>query len=172
MRKAAKLPIIEADWLLARVRDDGDGHLIWTGYSQRGDPKCNFGRASGDTPINLRRAIWKTMHDGREPRSDRIYVAVCGVYNCVEPAHIEARERGYSMIGRPVSLMQKVRNAKAHRAKSNLTPEDIADILTGELTQQQYADKYGITQSMVSLIQLRKAWKTYSLGGVFAGLLT
>ena len=40
--------------------------------------KCNFGRASGDTPINLRRAIWKTMARRQGAALDRIYVAVCG----------------------------------------------------------------------------------------------
>jgi hypothetical protein len=46
MRSPSKIPEVTAAWVLARVRDNGDGCLVFIGYSQVGNPKANFGAGS------------------------------------------------------------------------------------------------------------------------------
>jgi predicted transcriptional regulator len=43
--------------------------------------------------------------------------------------------------------------------KSKLTETDVVDILTNNLTQKKCADRYQVSQSLISRIRRRKLWK-------------
>jgi hypothetical protein len=117
--------------------------------------------------VNLRRVIWKSM-TGREPRRDRIYRSCCGTLNCLEPSHIVELTPAHRNLGRVQTLVARAAMAKALRAKSHLTEVEISDMRTCAKTQNEYAAQYGISQTMVSSIQLGKAWIEY-FGNPFAG---
>lgn len=158
-------PEISVDWLLGRVRDNGDGCLIWTGFSQNGDPKATKG--NNGVPYNVRRAIWKSM-TGKTPPKNFCIVNKCGAENCVAPECLQLVQRGKLLAGRVLPKDQKIKLALIARAKSNLTQEALQDIKAGQETQEVLGTKHGISQSMVSMIQLGKAWA--DLTSPFAGL--
>lgn len=158
------LPDITADWLLARAKDNGEGCLIWTRYSQNGNPKATFG--SEAVPLNVRRVIWKAL-TGKEPRKGHIIKTCCGTWNCIDPAHLVQKPEGAKTKGRKQTLAAKVANSKAQRARSKIAGV-IDEIKSSELTQADVAEKYGISQSLVSQINLNKIWRDYS--NPFAGL--
>lgn len=57
----------------------------------------------------------------------------------------------------------KVKHGNSLRGEKNLraklTEDDVRLILSSPLKQQQLADKYGVSQVLISRIRLRKAWK-------------
>ena len=146
------LPDISADWLLGRVRDNGEGCLVWVGYSQKGDPKANFGPG----PVNVRRAIWKAM-TGADPRPGYIVRCSCETFNCVEPAHVVQLPASYRNKGRKQTIQQRAATAVALRAKSKIKDE-IEAIRSLERTQRQEAERLGISPAMVSRVRLGKNW--------------
>jgi hypothetical protein len=161
-RGKAKLPNLDADWILARARDDGCGHLIWTGYSQKGVPKCNCGEASGNRPFSVRRAVWKAMN-GREPRSDGMIVNTCEVLNCIEPSCLLQVDLGARLRGRRQSLTVRANMARLKRAESHLDEAAIASIkaAAGKRRGADVGAEHRISPSMVSRIQLGKSWRNY-----------
>lgn len=156
---------ITADWLLARVRDNGEGCLVWTGYSQGGHPKANFG---GDNkPVNVRREVWKAM-TGKRLGTDRIIRSCCGTENCVDPAHLVNLPHGARNAGRKQTLTARAASAAALRAKSKIPQAAIPEIVNSDLAQDELAQKWGCTQTMISRIQLGK--NRVELSTPFAGL--
>jgi hypothetical protein len=156
------LPDISADWLLARVRDNGEGCLVWTGYSDKGHPKANFGPGA----VIVRRVIWKTL-TGQKPRADRIIKCTCGTPNCVEPAHLEQLSHGHRNIGRKQTIQARAASTRALRAKSKIKDE-IEAIRSSDFTEAEEAARVGISQAMVSRIRLGKNWAPIS--SPFVGL--
>lgn len=152
-----KLPDITADWLLARVRDDGEGCLIWTRYSQNGDPKATFSTEA--IPCNVRRVIWQAL-TGKKLRKGRIIKTCCGTHNCVEPAHLVNLPAGARNKGRKQTITARAATAAALRAKSKIA-DAIDEIRDSGLTQDEEAARRGISQAMVSRIRLGKNWQDY-----------
>ncbi|MBX3653220.1 MAG: hypothetical protein KF686_03485 [Ramlibacter sp.] len=159
------LPEIKVDWLLARVRDNGEGCLIWTGFSQNGDPKATAG--NNGVPYNVRRAVWRSMH-GREPRKNYRVVSKCGTYNCVGPECLVEEGIGAALRGRVLPRDVRIKLAMVARAKSILTEEALNEIKAGNEKQQTLAAKHGISQALVSRVQLGKTWADFT--SPFAGL--
>lgn len=155
---------ITADWLLARVRDNGEGCLVWTRYSQDGNPKAVL--TTEGIPVNVRRVAWKAL-TGQKPRKGMDIKTCCGTLNCVDPAHLVQKPINARNKGRKKTLTERAATAEALRAKSKIAGF-IEEIKTSELTQEQEADRCGISQSMVSKIRLGKNWRNYS--NPFAGL--
>jgi hypothetical protein len=159
-----ELPNITADWLMARVKDNGEGCLIWTGYSYKGQqPMMNF---KGNVPTTVRRVIWNAMHE-RAPKKNRIIRTTCGTPNCVDPAHLVSETRGAPNIGRKHTLTACAAVAKAQRERSKIA-EVVALIRESDEPGTIVGARYGITQSMVSKIRLGKNWQ--DLSNPFAGL--
>lgn len=154
---------IDADWLLARVRDNEEGCLIWTRYSQDGNPRANFADA---IPKNVRRVVWESL-TGKEPRKGTIIKTCCGTLNCVEPSHLVQRPASTRTKGRKQTVVHRAAMAKALRAKSKISGV-IDEIRNSDLSQTEEAKRHGISQSMVSKIKLGKSWQDYS--SPFAGL--
>lgn len=147
---------LTAMWVLFRTRDDDSGCLVWTEYSQNGNPRANFGRGAR----NVRREVWAALH-GREPRKNHAIRTTCETCNCVEPAHlVEVRFSEWNA-GRKLPLDQRIKLATIERARSHLTEEAIADLRAAKETQEALAAKWKLSQSMVSLIQVGRAWRDY-----------
>jgi len=43
--------------------------------------------------------------------------------------------------------------------KSKLTEDDVIDIITNDLTQKANAERYSVSQSLISRIRRRKLWR-------------
>ncbi len=153
------LPEISVDWLLERVRDNGDGCLIWTGFSQNGDPKATKG--NNGVPYNVRRAIWKLMH-GKDPAKNCCIVNKCRAENCVAPECLEQVPRGSLKAGKKMQANVRIKMAMARRQQSPLTQEALQEIKSRTETQRALGRKHGITQSMVSKIQTGKSWADFT----------
>jgi predicted XRE-type DNA-binding protein len=51
------------------------------------------------------------------------------------------------------------KNQGSQNFKSKLVETEVIDIITSKLSQREIADKYGISQSLVSRIRRRKLWR-------------
>lgn len=51
------------------------------------------------------------------------------------------------------------KNKGTQNFKSKLTEDDVVDIITNGLTQKENADKYDVSQSLISRIRRRQLWK-------------
>lgn len=51
------------------------------------------------------------------------------------------------------------KNQGSRNFKSKLTEQEVIDILLSPLSQREIAEKYGISQSLVSRIRSRKLWR-------------
>ena len=49
--------------------------------------------------------------------------------------------------------------------KSKLTEEDVVDIITNKLTQKENAERYRVSQSLISRIRRRKLWAHVQIDG-------
>jgi hypothetical protein len=165
--KHRELPIITADWLLARVVER-EGCLIWQleAANNGKDPRGTIDKQR----FYVRRAIWSAMHDGRQPRSDRQLGITCGCDLCVEPAHIIARTKSEALTGRVMPMLQRARIAETKRKKSNLRQEAIPGILASPLSGAAEAELHGISKDMVNKIRAGIFRRDYN--SPFAGLST
>jgi hypothetical protein len=51
------------------------------------------------------------------------------------------------------------KNTGSRNFKAKLTEEDVMDILISESSQKYLAEKYGVSQSLISRIRRRQLWK-------------
>jgi hypothetical protein len=162
-KKKGILPPLSPEWILKRCEADEDGHLIWTGCMAGGKdkPVANTGPSCGDVPFIVRRAIWKQMHGGREPRPDRMVRAECGRYGCVSPECLAEASLKFKLLGKKTTILHRANIAKAKREKSKLAGK-VEDIRTSELPREQLAQEHGISVAMVGFIQTGKNWRNYS----------
>jgi len=58
------------------------------------------------------------------------------------------------------------KNVGSQNFKSKLTEDDVFDVLTNGLTQKQNAEKYGVSQSLISRIRRRVLWKHVSINEI------
>lgn len=56
------------------------------------------------------------------------------------------------------------KNAGILNFKSKLTEEDVVDIITNNLTQKANAERYSVSQSLISRIRGRKLWRHLIIG--------
>lgn len=151
-------PAITLDWLHARVRKDDEFPrcLIWVGYMDGKAPTANV----DGQPLGVRRLVFK-LRNKREPAPGMIVTTTCqtpGCVWCVTEDTFSSRNKRRG----PVTLAERRRLAEIGRARSHLDMQAIQDIRQQEAKQEVYAERYGISRQMVSLIQRGKWWRDYS----------
>lgn len=105
--------------------------------------------AVGRSPKPAHRLSW-VMHYGEIPSKQHVLHS-CDIPCCVNPAHL--------FLGTHTDNMRDC--AKKRRTFGiKLTPEQIADIRTKRLKQQEFADLYNCSRPNISVIQSRKTWKS------------
>jgi hypothetical protein len=159
--------------LLEKIRDkiveEGDC-WNWTGAVQTcgSVPTMNHKGKVGA----VRRFI---LEDQGVELGKRLASYTCGNPQCVNPAHTApisrralqlrlVEEHGYA--SNPVRRKRLADNA---RKRAKITAEIAEQIRNGEGTQRERAERFGVSQSVVSRIVLGKGWRTYG-GNPFAGL--
>lgn len=143
--------------MIAKVDKDASGCWLWKGGRDRG------GYGSTHDPRRTRwlahRWFW-TYANGPIPPG----LCVCHRCDnppCVNPDHLFLGSHADNIADRDA----KGRQACGERnAASKLGEDDVAAIraryATGDVSQYQLADEYGIHQTMVSLIVRRQNWQT------------
>ena len=158
------LPEISLDWLLARVKKDECGCLIWTGYTSRyGQPQARIG---GKLYL-VRRLVWAQVN-GREPPST-LWVGVrCGAHGCVKDKCVVGRTRSVATKGRTLPLAQRAKISAARSKNSRFSSEAIQAMRSEEGTLAEVAARYGADPSYISQLRRGKARREYA--SPFAGL--
>lgn len=151
-------PAITMEWLEARVVEQ-DGCWIWTGFcTEEGErPKAT---RNGKT-ILVRKAVWEMAH-GRKFRRDRETGSTCSNKRCCHPKHIKAARFNATKATGPLSQVQRSRISATKRAQSKLPDVAAAALRTGELTDAQAADQYGVSKSLAFLIRSGRSRLDYA----------
>jgi HNH endonuclease len=139
------------------IRSDLGPCWLWTGSMVR----SGYGRVSiGNKSVRAHRVAWALANETTMP--DQWVLHRCDNPPCVRPDHLflgDVRDNVRDMIskGRAANL-----KGEAH----GMARLDIIDVLnirleyeSGEFNQHQLAQKYGVTQTAISQIVLRKKWR-------------
>ena len=139
--------------LLALVRDDGFGCLVWVGFASEGKfPKWT--RDGSERAV--RRSIYRLIHG---PIRRGLQVGVnCGCALCVHPDHLVARSRSVVQRGNTMPVMHKANITRARRAASHLTPEQVAEIRRANVSNEAEARRYGISRKHHHRIRTGRQW--------------
>ena len=143
------------------IPEPNSGCHLWTGgYDNRGWPFKDYGRiwVKGRT-IAAHRVAWEAVNG---PIPDGMCVChKCDTPRCVNPEHLflgTHKENTRDMInkGRNAPIRERHMGEKSHHAK--LTEAQVLAIRRDSRVQQVIADEYGVSQTAISQIKLRKNW--------------
>lgn len=102
----------------------------------------------------------------------------CGNPLCVHPAHLVAmtasdlQKRTAKTLGYHGNLSRRRKLAENARTRAKITAEIAEQIRCAPGTQREIAERFGVSQSVVSRVMLGKGWLTYSSAvNPFAGLM-
>jgi DNA-binding transcriptional regulator YiaG len=152
------------------IRDDC---WIWKGAQTKGVPIYAHRKEDGTRANSSARRLMYRAAKGVELPREHFVVPDCGNAMCLNPAHLKARTR--SWVNHMSSQTADARVKKALAAKvrwardASMSMEKARQIRssTGK-TQNQLAEEYGVSQSLVSLIQRGLLWAE---ANPFAGLM-
>ena len=129
-------------------------------FARNGSGRAVFGKKRGlvQSPL-VHRVVCSVVH-GQPPSADHEAAHTCGNghLGCINPRHLEWKT---SKDNKADQLRHGTRNHGERNGMSKLTAEQVAEIrsLRGMTPQKVLADRFGIDQSAVSDIQLRKLWR-------------
>lgn len=119
--------------------------------------------------MGVRRAILLEKHkDNPHFLKGKLATYSCGNSKCVCPEHTHAvarktlQKRLVDELGYLQSPLRMQKLARALRAKSQLTPEMVAQIRADEAPQKETAARFGVSQAAISKIKRGATWKDYS----------
>lgn len=147
---------ITLDDLHARTIEEGDC-LLWAGHATHG--KHPQWRVGGKL-YPARRVVYEMAH-GYVPKKLQIGTT-CGCALCVCPDHLVARSRSAVQRGKPLALERKLKIAKAKRAKSALSIDDVRAIRASTAPGVEIDAQYGFSAGFASRIRLGQVWRDYA----------
>lgn len=156
----SRINLIDRLWRFIEP-EPNSGCWLWAGgFDNRGRPFKPYGRiwVEGKT-LNAHRVSWELIN-GQIP-DGMIICHKCDTPLCVNPSHLflgTAKENTQDMIskGRDYSTRASRRGESSNFNK--LSSEQVLAIYKDTRTQSAIAKDYGITQSAVSRIKLKKVW--------------
>jgi hypothetical protein len=92
------------------------------------------------------------VHRGAIPKGLDV-LHKCDVRQCINPDHL--------FLGTHTDNMRDM-TAKGRHGMTTLTEDDVRAIRAASGTQQALADRYNVSQSIISDIKIRKSWKHLS----------
>lgn len=143
---------------------DGDC-IVWNGTSDpvRG-PMIHW---HGMT-MPVRRLLWTL--NGRQLSTSQSLRCRCEEHNCLRLDHLRKENRVEVLIGKPLSLVHKLRIAETKRQKSSISLETVNQIRTSDQSLKQLAALTNIPLSTVAAIRSGRLYKEYRTNP-FSGLL-
>jgi hypothetical protein len=124
---------------------------LWTGAKKAGGYGVMGRGRRGDLLIKAHRAAWEIFR-GPIPEGQNV-LHRCDNPGCVNPEHLFLG----SLADNAQDMARKGRNGGA--SITRLTTKDVIEIRSYVGPQRDMMNKFGISQSHVSDIQLRKCWK-------------
>ena len=143
--KDAYRPLEERFW--EKVDKNGlNGCWIWTRSLNRG-----YGRIDHK---GAHVVSWE-LHNGRKVKDGYVlhHKFKCGNKKCVNPMHLQEMTEAEHL-----SLHNSGENNPNSKLTEKIVLEIRADWATGKYTQQQLAEKYDVSRSLIGLIVNRKIW--------------
>lgn len=156
---------ITMDWLLARVIER-DGCLVWKGYcgTDGKTPKASIDSVNR----RVRVVVWEMAHKRKLP--SHMYVGTtCHVDNCCRPEHLVGRHQNADRVYTKLPVAHKAKIARTKRANSKIPDVAVLALRTGEITDAQAVQLYGMSSSNAYLLRVGKSRRDYT--GPFAQLL-
>jgi hypothetical protein len=144
---------ITLDWVYARVVEQ-DGCLIWNCACGGGD-KLPQARIGGVAMV-MRRVMWELANEKAVPDGRRVSPS-CGNSKCIHPDHMRALPINLVFKGVKKTAVHRANIARARRAKSAWSDEDIRAVAASVGPLDAVAQQYGMDRSYVSQIRLNKA---------------
>lgn len=133
--------------------EQGDGCWTWKGYKRPGGyGEAYFGSKPNRERVLAHRLAW--MVEYGDP-GDLVVCHHCDNPSCVNPRHLFLGTRVDNNADRDA----KERQAKGERNGSRLTEAQVVAIRADPRTNREVALQYGVQESAISNIRLRKAWK-------------
>ena len=160
-------------------KDEATGCMIFKGYVGADGPKIYAPNPTTGVKSSQhgRRAVWQ-LHFGKALQKGFRVFSTCGNLACVNHEHIVARTPEYQ--GRLIAESGKrkglashvIANRKINRAKSVLTDEIIAEILSSNESEAVLAKRFGFSKSPIGRVR-RGEVKTFPSAGAgfFSGLM-
>jgi predicted XRE-type DNA-binding protein len=119
--------------------------------------------------MSVRRAALLEKHkDSPNLLKGKLATYSCGNAACVNPEHTHAvgrkalQKRIVQELGYLQNPVRGQKIAKIMRAKSQLTPELVAQIRADDAPQKQTAARFGVSQATISKIKRWETWKDTS----------
>lgn len=149
--------------ILARSEPElNSGCRLWTGYCH---PKGYGSIRVGPRPMPAQRAAWIAF---RGPIPDGMLVCHrCDTPACVNPDHLflgTPADNSADMVAKGRTSHEHGLPGEAHPS-ATLSDEQVREIraLRGTVSQLEVANRFGLSQSHVSAIQLGKSWRNIPL---------
>jgi hypothetical protein len=138
-----KMKVEGGCWTYNKVAKDGYGYFLWRRYNGAKVPSHQM--------------MCRELFGDWTPAGARI-CPQCR--NCVNPSHIKTEDVPRTKAG----------TFSSRHPHSTLTAEQVADIRTSyngrrDITQRQLAEKYGVSQGIISDIITKKKWRETSPDG-------
>lgn len=123
----------------------------WTGYRM----KNGYGQFSIDCRAQYAHRVAWELSNGVVPQGMSV-LHHCDNRSCVNPSHLFVG----TTQDNSDDMKAKGRQALGVRVKgAKLTDDAIRDIRSSSLLQKNLAEKYGVTQSMISMVRTRANWR-------------
>ncbi len=128
---------------------------IWSG-ALNSNGRAHMGRGRRGSGTVLASHVSWFLHHGRWPRQALLHT--CDDPSCVNPAHLFEGSQGENV--QDAAAKRRVRHGIRHH-NAKLSPEAVNTIrrLAGTTTQTILAERFGVTQSVISTVISRKAWR-------------
>lgn len=130
--------------------EPNSGCWLWTGCAQN----KGYGLLKYEGETLAHRAVWRLL---RGSPGDLQVLHACDNPTCVNPAHLFLGTHADNMADRN----QKCRTNRPRgesNGRSKLTTEAIQDIRSRQLVAKEYAVKYGVAKSTITMIWIGKRW--------------
>lgn len=150
--------LVTRPWLINAVKThNSDACLIWP-FAKGGNPKFRYGTLYFDGRVHAAHRVSFFLAYGHWPTP--IARHTCDTPACVNPRHIIEGTK----LDNSNDMMERKRNRQPsgeRNGNAKLTAETVTRIRAEypKHTQQAIADTFGIDQTTVSDIVLRKVWK-------------
>lgn len=160
--------------------DDITGCWVWTGATDKGQPKIYApdwtNRDGALTTQTGQRAVWHMLNQHAIPTRWRVY-STCRTARCLNPEHLKVGSQ--KQWGRDSAawgalrgdIRVQVRNRRTGQARSDLTPETYAEVLTSKEKGVEIARRLDVSESTVSKARRGTIVCFQPIGGMFSGLL-
>jgi len=139
-----KVEDITLDWLMERVIER-DGCLIWNG-SYGGKNFDHPQTYTNGSTMSVRRLVWELSRNRKMPRGYRAK-CFCGELGCVHPDHIDKLRHGEEFVGVALSMDHRIRMTLTKRKQSKFDDASISEIRSGDVTEQQAIERFGMSHS-------------------------